>query len=119
MREAINKPTGEITATDLAGLTELEAEGAWGSEIMDLTGLEYAVNLTRLWLWRNQISDISALSGLTNLTRLWLNSNQVSDLSTLSGLTNLTRLELHDNPLSTQAKQDIATLRARGVDASY
>jgi len=85
------------TPTDMLGLTSL---GCTYSGIVDLTGLEYATNLTELYLRNNQISDISALSGLTNLTRLWLNNTQISDISALSGLTNLTRLWLNNNQIS-------------------
>jgi len=85
------------TATDMLGLTGLTASS---SNITDLTGLEYATNLTHLYLFSNQISSISALSGLTNLTSLYLYDNQISDISALSGLTNLTDLWLYSNQIS-------------------
>jgi len=59
VRRAIDKPTGSISKFDLEGLTEL---GDNGSGIIDLTGLEYCVNLTTLNITRNQVSDISPLS---------------------------------------------------------
>jgi len=68
------------TASDMLGLTNLYA--SWRG-ISDLTGLEYATNLTWLDLNHNQISDLSPLAGLTNLTQLGLWSNQISDLSPL------------------------------------
>ena len=52
------------TPTDMLALTELQVCRNKG--ITDLTGIEYASNLTDLDLKRNQISDISALSVLTN-----------------------------------------------------
>lgn len=52
------------TPTDMLALGFL---GANFSGIADLTGIEYATNLTRLILDHNPISDISALSGLMDL----------------------------------------------------
>ena len=85
------------TPTDMLALGSLSAPNRG---IVDLTGLEYALNLTDLRLNNNQISDISALSGLPNLTLLQLSNNQISDISALSGLTNLTWLFLHSNQIS-------------------
>lgn len=51
------------TPADMPSLTGLNAVA---KGIVDLTGLEYATNLTSLDLGVNSISDISALSGLTN-----------------------------------------------------
>ena len=87
-----------ITAADMATLTNtLDARRA---DISDLTGLEYATNLTKLWLSFNRISDISPVSGLTNLTNLALIYNRISDISPVSGLTNLTGLSLGANNIS-------------------
>ncbi len=97
IREALNKPTGDITTEDMASLTSLDARQR---EIQDLTGLEHATNLTYLNLYLNQISDISPLASLTNLTDLWLSHNQISDISPLDSLTNLTNLGLWHNQIS-------------------
>ena len=110
------------TPTDMLGLTDLSANG---KGILDLTGLETAINietlkltsngisdlsplsdltnLSLLYLTTNQISDLSPLSGLTNLTKLWLGVNQISDLLPLASLTNLTVVNVRNNPLSTDA----------------
>jgi hypothetical protein len=85
------------TPTDMLSLIYLYAND---SGIVDLTGIEYATNLTGLDLDHNQISDISVLSGLTNMTWLILYFNQISDISPLSGLTNLTGLDLGGNQIS-------------------
>ena len=70
------------------------------ANIIDLTGLEGATNLTELWLAHNSISDISAVSGLTNLAWLSLDVNNISDISPVSRLTNLTGLYLDVNSIS-------------------
>ena len=96
-----------IMATELAGLTHLEARDAG---ILDLTGLEDATGLTRLhlgpeaggfpWDNSNDISDLSPLSGLTRLTRLNLSGNSVADVRPLSRLTGLSSLNLQGNLIS-------------------
>ena len=92
---ALGKERGApITQAEMATLDILVASDA---KIADLTGLEYATNLTGLELSRNNISDVSPLAGLTNLTRLSLSSNAISDVSPLSGLTDLTELILRAN----------------------
>jgi Leucine-rich repeat (LRR) protein len=75
IRRAVNKPTGNITAADLAPLADLDAPAKL---IADITGIEYCVNLSELWLGGNQISDISPLATMTDLTVLWLQGNQIS-----------------------------------------
>ncbi|MCP4105582.1 MAG: leucine-rich repeat domain-containing protein [Desulfobacteraceae bacterium] len=104
IRQAVNKPTGDIRKSDLQGLTELNANG---KKIYNIEGIQYCTNLTKLELGddfqnftSNQISDISAVAGLTKLTYLNLHSNQISDISALAGLTNLTRLNLNANQIN-------------------
>ena len=76
------------------------ADGPFVSNIKNLTGLEFATNLTELELGRNQISDVTPLKGLINLTRLSLGINRISDLTPLKNLTNLTHLALIYNQIS-------------------
>ena len=124
---ALGKKTGEdITQTDMASLKVLHAsrcrfltlaeigewgtpvrwicqplDGTFGYSVRDLTGLEFATNLTELHLGRNRLLDVSPLKGLTNLTFLDLGFNlQLSDISPLENLTNLTFLNLKDNRIS-------------------
>lgn len=95
VRDALGKLAGEeITVAELANLTTLSAES---SDITDLSGIEYCIDLNELDLFNNKISDISPLSSLTNLTVLKINMNRISDISALSSLTNLSWLNLNDN----------------------
>ena len=121
---ALRKARGApITRAEIASLTRLEAPD---SDISDLTGLEFATNLTRLELGprrtvygrgvrsgrvgfvrrrsnfanSNEISNLSPLSGLTSLITLDLGNNVISDVSALSGLTSLTYLDLYNNVIS-------------------
>ena len=82
-----------VTQGDLARLTELEVRNAY---VVDLTGLEFAINLRSLDLNYNRIADVSALSGLTTLRNLSLSGNSIADISALFGL-KLWQLELRDN----------------------
>ena len=86
-----------ITTSDMAALRSLTARE---SNISNLTGLEGAINLTRLSLRDNSISDLSSLTGLTTLTSLNLRRNSISDITSLSGLTTLTTLDLGYNSIS-------------------
>ena len=97
IRNALNKPTGDITAADMESLTWFYAHGLG---IENISGLEHAINLDYLSLSENQITDISALSNLTNLTKLWLYGNQITNISPLSNLTELTELYLYKNQIS-------------------
>ena len=101
IREALELPPGAaITSDALRSLTRLNARGRG---IADLTGMEYAVNLTGLFLgqiyvdneWhQNPISDVSPLSALTQLTSLDLWKTAVSDIAVLAHLKNLKYLHL-------------------------
>ena len=98
IREALGLPAGAaITSDALLNLTRLDARGRG---IADLTGMEYAVNLTALDLGidnefhQNPISNLSPLASLTNLERLNLGYTGVSDVSALASLTQLKWLDL-------------------------
>gem|GEM_PF-1301444 len=115
IREAIGKPAGDIYASELEGLTQLSAPGR---DIVDLTGLEYCIDLTYLNLNSNQISKISPVEGLTNLTYLNLENNQISDIAPVEGLTSLTTLYLPWNQISDIAPVEGLT-NLRHLSLSY
>ena len=94
-RALVKKST--ITLTDMLKLTSLEAENAG---IEDLTGIEFATNLTELYLRGNRTSDVAPLTHLKKLKALGLGSNQLSDISPLAQLKNLVELDLGGNQLS-------------------
>ena len=127
---ALGKASGNpITAAEMETLTYLEADNA---SISDLTGLEFAINLTELDLWDNSISDISPLAGLTNMIELDLWDNSISDISPLAGLTDMIQLYLGNNRISdisplakltklkrlTLAENSISETGALGIDTT-
>ena len=102
--EALGKsPNAPITVDEMKRLGRFNVENRG---IRDLTGLQFATNLSQLDLRGNQISDFSPLAGLINLRELSLQDNHLLDISPVRGLTNLTYLEVDDNQLS-----DISPLR--------
>lgn len=82
------------TPTDMQNLTSLIISN---SDIRDLCGLEYAINLEKLYAAYNNIHSISDLSGLSNLRELDINNNHTVDISPVAGLHQLTFLNIHQN----------------------
>ena len=68
-------PNCEITKDNIKSLRWLDASN---KGILDLTGLDNAINLEELYLGYNQIEDISTLSELTNLKILNLSNEPTS-----------------------------------------
>ena len=78
VRVALDKLLGEkITTDDLTDLTKLSAGD---SNITDLAGIEYCINLNEFDLSNNKISDILPLLSLDNLVHLDLENNQISQI---------------------------------------
>ncbi len=115
IRKELNKPEGELTQNDLSSLTTLNAIA---EDITDLTGLEFAVNLTLLQLRLNNLSNLSSLSDLKRLNFLFLGDNQIIDLSPLSDLVNLEFLSLGNNKINDLkhliSLPDLMTLNLQG-----
>ena len=107
---ALGKASGApITQADMETLDTIDDPSFWGQGISDLTGLEYAINLTYLDIFDNDISDISPLEGLTQLRYLDLSWNKIVDLSPLTGLTKLEEVSLQKNRI-----RDLAPLMETG-----
>ena len=102
--------TSPITKLDMLGLGDLHfyednrnhsgLRPPPGKEITDLTGLQHATNLERLYLNDHRIVDLTPLAGLTKLRSLILSRNQISDVSPVEGLTLLSELWLDQNQIS-------------------
>ena len=85
-----------ITSGDMETLERLHL----GPGIVDLSGLEFASNLTSLTIVAPKVSDLEPLRGMQNLERLILGDTAVSDFSPLSGLTALRFLDWLDRDVS-------------------
>jgi hypothetical protein len=97
VRGAIGKPSGTLNNIDLLKLNQLTANFAG---IADLTGLEWASNLTSLSLAGNSVSNLAKIQNLPSLRTLTLDSNPLSNLSQLGTMTNLVELSLVNDSVS-------------------
>ena len=114
IRNTLDKPFNEeILSTDLAKIKRLSIQN---SNVFDLTGLEYCINLTFLEIRGEPITDISPLSSMTKLNALHIFDTQINDISPLSNLTGLRHLGFGESPvkdispLSTLTKLNVADL---------
>jgi internalin A len=98
VRSALGSPTGPLTTFDLESLTSLSS--SWNGTITNLAGLEWATNLTSLYLPVNAITSLSPLLALSQLQTLDIDYNNLGNLAPLQGLTNLTTLTLDGNMLT-------------------
>ena len=98
IEEALGKTSdARITAEEMATLTRFEI---FNKDIVDLTGLEAAINLENLDLRHNLIVDVSPLAGLVRLRNLTLGDNAISDVSPFAGLISLEGLHIWENVVS-------------------
>ena len=102
LRHVVRAELGLTTEIPLTQRMMLHLTGLDASKrgISDITGLEYATNMTWLALTGNRISDLTPISGLLSLEGLWIPGNPVSELSPLSRLVNLRELDLGDCKIS-------------------
>ena len=136
-----------VDLSPLASLSRLERLDLWGNGIVDVGPLASLTSLDTLSLAYARIVDLSPLAGLTGLKELDLSGNRIVDLSPLASLASLEHLDLQRNrihdisslvanaglgkgdyvnlwynqlDLDDQAvKEQIATLKARGVRVYY
>ncbi|SCI95797.1 Internalin-A precursor [uncultured Clostridium sp.] len=87
----------DISKSELESLKRLNVHE---SNISNLDGLQYCINLTSLHLDGEKISDISPISKLTKLTYLYLDGDMISDISPISNLKKLVTLYLNRNQIS-------------------
>ena len=96
--EALGKTPGAVITVEEMGT--LERFVAEHKNISDLTGLEFAKNLTALFLNHNALSDILPLAALTKLREIGIAHNPLSDILPLASLTRLRYIRLHDTEVS-------------------
>lgn len=87
LRGAINRTLGrndldQLNRGELALLATLDISN---QGVVDLTGLEYAANLTTLYAANNSITDTSPLAGLTGLTFQDLSGNPCPGCTLVAG----------------------------------
>ncbi len=103
VRDALGiAPNHALTPQAMSGLRSLRYRGSELSDnrkIVNLTGLEYALNLDHLNLYAHLISDILPLEKLTKLRSLWLTGNKITNIRPLTSLP-LEKLGLGGNPIA-------------------
>ena len=110
-------PSDSITFHDMRDITFLDVNNR---QISDITGLEHAVNMSKLYASNNFISDVSALADLSKLNEINLNNNIVSDVFPLVDITDLRHLSLRGNPLSyPSVRVHIPTIQAKRSEVFF
>jgi formylglycine-generating enzyme required for sulfatase activity len=97
IREALQKPSGPLTQSDMLSLTNISAIFR---NITNVQGLETAANLVSLDLQDNRITNINFPTNLTRLVSLDLSENPFLQLALPSGMTNLQTLRLENGRLT-------------------
>lgn len=95
IRSTISKPTGDIFASDVAGITVLNLEN---KNIESLAGIEHFTALSILICDNNRLTLLD-VGSLSNLNMLACSSNRLTLLN-VSGLSKLTHLYCYDNELT-------------------
>ena len=91
IREALQKPAGQLTEQDLLSLTNLNASRR---DVRSIDGLQAARNLVSLDLQINQLTNFSLPTGLTKLMILDVSVNPLASVFLPGDLTNLTSLAI-------------------------
>lgn len=120
IREILQKPEGEILVSDMENVHDVNLKE---SNVTDLTGLEYAKNLTSFSISKTNIKDLKPLKELKKLERLTIRymeledpilkfdkdinlsyvliiETNINDLSFLDGMTNLTSINVSRSGVS-------------------
>lgn len=115
VRYAIDKPEGELYYKELLEIAKISK---YGSNISNLSGIEYLKNIENIYLPISKISNLNSLSELKYLSYLVLTRAQISDLLPIANLPNIECIALAQNQLS-----DISVLanfeNLRLLDVSY
>ncbi len=92
VRTNLNKPSGNLTTLDMLSVIDLSASAL---QITNLTGLEFAGNLSTLDLIQNSVADIRSITNLPRLiyvnlvwNRLDLSTTNTPAFTAIRGLTN-------------------------------
>ena len=100
IREALNKPSGDLTTDDLQGLTALYATNR---SISTLEGFTSASNLVVLDLSYNALSSVSLGPGFPQLSLAKFRGNGLTNFAATGLLPSLAQLELSENLITNVA----------------
>lgn len=97
IRSQIKKQSGTLLLSDVTNIDFLDLKG---SEIINLSGLQYMTGLRGINLHKTSVSDLTPLSELRNLKYLYLPDNKIKDITPLKNLSNLMELDLSNNQIN-------------------
>lgn len=100
IREALNKPSGDLTTDDMQGLTALYAPNRG---ITTLDGFNVASNLVLLDLNYNALSSVALGPGFPKLQHAKLRGNGMTNFTATGPLASLYHLELSENQITNVA----------------
>lgn len=86
-----------ITSHHMESLVALDISGL---NIKDITGIEYALNLTDFRLNNNLVTDLTPIQNLTKLKIIGATNNGISAIDTMNNLPALEQLALSNNQLT-------------------
>lgn len=94
--------TSDITEAQMDTITDVTISNA---SLTDLTGLDYAHNLTILHLTNTGVTDYSLVANIPSLTNLNISGSNLTtnSIPDLNGLTNVTNLNLSSGKLDNSA----------------
>lgn len=99
VRLKLQKPTGDVTQSDLKRLRSLNLVNVPLSEL-DVCLFPHMTGLKELFLGKGDYDDLSPIASATGLESFGATQNKVSDLSPLAKLTRLDRLDLAKSQVS-------------------
>ncbi|UHP10719.1 LapB repeat-containing protein [Listeria marthii] len=125
LKSYLNGLLGQAATSDITGLQmdKIKNVDINGSTLTDITGLEFAHNLTSLSLLNTSVTDFSVIANITSLNRLIISGTSLTDdsLPDLNSLINLTSMDLsntniNDNSLDKINKLPQLTTLTLGYD---
>ena len=129
IRDAVDKPEGDLTERDLEEITIIQFEGKFlggKSIISSLEGLQFATDLEVLDIPFNNVSDLTPLRDLANLTQINLTFSAVDDVTPLvenenlgaGDIVGLIESELELCP-GEEDRENVDALIERGVSVAF
>lgn len=88
IRQALNKPEGDLSADDMKGLRELSVDNN-ENPVEELDGLEHAINLEYIELYEVQIKSLDPIANLNKMEYFSFAYSQVEEEPTKFNMPNL------------------------------
>ncbi|MBC2182795.1 LapB repeat-containing protein [Listeria sp. FSL L7-0233] len=114
LKSYLNAFLGQTATSDITEeqMDKVEVIDINSSTLTDLTGLEFAHNLTSLSLFNTGVTDFSLIANMTSLNRLSISGSKLTDdsLPDLNGLINLNTMDLSNSNINDNSLDKINKL---------